>query len=177
MNAAGMNAASSGDLKGEAEAFLIAEAHLLDSGRFEEWLALFAEDGFYWVPAAPGQADPLNHLSIFYEDKSVLAMRVRRLAHPRLYSALPPPRTAHLVGNVTAAHAAEPGIDCEARSTLMVAEYRAGQGGGDGRGDRRLWAGRQLHRLRRTPAGWRIVLKRVDLIDCDAAHGILAVPI
>ena len=167
-----MNAALPGDLKSEAEAFLIAEGRLLDAGRFEEWLALFAEDGFYWIPAAPGQADPLNHLSIFYEDKSVLRMRVRRLSHPRAYSALPQPRTAHLVGSVTAQPSAEPGIDCECRSTLMVAEYRAGQSG-----DRRLWAGQQLHRLRRTPEGWRIVLKRVDLIDSDAAHGILAIPI
>lgn len=157
------------DLKAEAEAFLIEEARLLDAGRFDEWLALFAEDGFYWVPAAPGQADPLNHLSIFYEDKSVLAMRIRRLSHPRAFSALPAPRTAHIVGNVTAGRPADSGIDCECRSTVMVAEHRGG--------DRRLWAGQQTHRLRRTEAGLRIVLKRVDLIDCDAAHGILSVPI
>ena len=172
MNAAGMDAAWMRDLKSEAEAFLIAEGRLLDAARYEEWLALFAEDGFYWIPAAPGQADPLNHLSIFYEDKSVLRMRVRRLAHPRAYSALPAPRTAHLVGSVAAAPSSDPGVDCECRSTLMVAEYRAGQSA-----ERRLWAGQQLHRLRRTSQGWRIVLKRVDLIDCDAAHGILAVPI
>jgi len=168
-----MNAAVDADLKAEAEAFLIEEARLLDAGRFEEWLALFAEDGFYWVPAAPGQNDPFNHLSIFYEDKSVLTMRIRRLAHPRAYSALPAPRTAHLIGSVTAAPPATPDSDCWFRSTVMVAEYRPGQGGGD----RRLWAGQQTHRLRRTPEGWRIVLKRVDLIDCDAAHGILSVPI
>jgi benzoate/toluate 1,2-dioxygenase beta subunit len=172
MNAAGMNDSPDSGLRSEAEAFLIEEGRLLDAGRYEEWLALFAEDGFYWIPAAPGQADPLNHLSIFYEDKSVLRMRVRRLSHPRVYSALPAPRTAHLVGSVTARRAAEPGVDCECRSALMVAEHRAGQSG-----DRRLWAGQQLHRLRRTPEGWRIVLKRVDLIDCDAAHGILSVPI
>lgn len=157
------------DLKGEAEAFLIEEARLLDAGRFDEWLALFADDGFYWVPATPGQADPLTHLSIFYEDKSVLAMRIRRLAHPRAYAALPAPRTAHLLGSITVAPGVDPGIDGEVRSTVMMAEYRAG--------DRRLWAGQQLHRVRRTPEGLRIVLKRVDLIDCDAAHGALSVPI
>jgi benzoate/toluate 1,2-dioxygenase beta subunit len=155
-----------------AVAFLVAEARLLDAGQFEEWLALFVEDGFYWIPAAPGQSDPLNHLSIFYEDKSVLAMRVRRLGHPRVYSAQPATRTAHLIGNVTAARGGESGIDCEVRSTMMVAEYRSGQ-----TADRRLWAGQQTHKLRRTAEGWRIVLKRVDLIDCDAAHGILSVPI
>jgi 3-phenylpropionate/cinnamic acid dioxygenase small subunit len=156
-------------LAAEAEAFVIEEARLLDAARFEEWLALFAEDGFYWVPATPGQADPFNHLSIFYEDTSVLAMRIRRLHHPRAYSALPPARTAHLVGSFAVSRPAEDGIACECRSTVMMAEYRAGE--------RRLWAGQQLHRLRRTPEGLRIVLKRVDLIDCDAAHGILSVPI
>jgi benzoate/toluate 1,2-dioxygenase beta subunit len=96
-------------------------------------------------------------------------MRIRRLSHPRAYSALPVPRTAHIVGNVTAGRPADADVDCECRSTLMVAENRGG--------DRRLWAGQQMHRLRRTEAGLRIVLKRVDLIDCDAAHGILSVPI
>jgi benzoate/toluate 1,2-dioxygenase beta subunit len=166
-----MNAAVGDDLRSEAEALLFAEARLLDAGRFEEWLALFADDGFYWLPAAPGQTDPLNHLSIVYEDKSVLRMRIRRLAHPRVYSAQPAPRTTHLVGSVSAARPPEPGIDCECRSTVMVAEYRPG------RDDRRLWAGQQLHRLRRTPEGLRIVLKRIDLIDCDAAQGILSIPI
>ncbi|MGH7004604.1 MAG: aromatic-ring-hydroxylating dioxygenase subunit beta [Alphaproteobacteria bacterium] len=157
------------ELRAEAEAFLVAEARLLDFGRFDEWLALFAEDGFYWVPAVPEHSDPFNHISIFYEDKSVLAMRVRRLSHPRAYSALPMPRTAHLIGSITAEPGTEPGIDCICRSTVMMADYRGG--------DRRLWAGQQTHRLRRTPEGLRIVLKRVDLIDCDGAHGVLSVPI
>jgi len=160
-------------LKAEAEAFLVAEGRLLDGQRFEDWLALFAEDGFYWVPAVPEQSDPFNQISIFYEDKSVLTMRVRRLSHPRAYGALPMTRTAHLVGSITAEPGDEQGIDLVCRSTVMMADYRAG---GD-RADRRVWAGQQIHKLRRTPEGLRIVLKRVDLIDCDAAHGVLAAPI
>jgi benzoate/toluate 1,2-dioxygenase beta subunit len=100
-------------------------------------------------------------------------MRVRRLSHPRAYGALPPARTAHLVGNITAEPGDEAGVDLVCRSTVMMADYRAGGGGAD----RRLWAGQQTHKLRRTPEGLRMALKRVDLIDCDAAHGVLAVPI
>jgi benzoate/toluate 1,2-dioxygenase beta subunit len=163
------NGSADASLKAEAEAFLVEEGRLLDASRFDAWLALFAEDGFYWIPAAPGQTDPFNHISIAYEDKSVLTMRVRRLGHPRAYSAVPPPRTAHLIGSVTAEPGTDAGVDLACRSSLIMAEYRAG--------DRRVWAGQQLHKLRRTPDGLRIVLKRVDLIDCDAAHGILSVPI
>ena len=158
-------------LRAEAEAFAIAEGRLLDAGRFEDWLTLFADDGFYWVPAVPGQTDPFNHISIFYEDKSVLGMRVRRLMHPRAYGALPLTRTSHLIGSLTAERGAEAGVDLVCRSSVMMADYRPGTP------DRRVWAGQQTHKLRRTPEGLKIVLKRVDLIDCDAAHGILSTPI
>ena len=38
----------------EAEDFLYAEGRLLDEGRLEEWLKLFTEDGFYWIPIVNG---------------------------------------------------------------------------------------------------------------------------
>jgi benzoate/toluate 1,2-dioxygenase beta subunit len=149
----------------DAAAFLIHEARLLDAGRYDEWLALFADDGFYWIPARRDQTDPWTHFSILHEDPSVLRMRVRRLAHARIHAADPPPRTAHIVGNVTVADC-RGDADCEARSSLMVAEYRAG--------DCRLWAGQCLHRLRRADGGFRIVLKRIDLIDADAPHEVVS---
>ena len=30
--------------------FIAREAALLDEGQFDDWLALFTEDGHYWVP-------------------------------------------------------------------------------------------------------------------------------
>ena len=45
-------------MKHELEAFVLREARLLDERRFADWLALFAEDGVYWVPTLPGQASP-----------------------------------------------------------------------------------------------------------------------
>ena len=35
------------------ERFLIHEARLLDEARFDEWLALFTADAWYWVPSQP----------------------------------------------------------------------------------------------------------------------------
>ena len=42
-------------MRAELEAFVLAEARLLDERRFAAWLELFAEDGVYWVPSALGQ--------------------------------------------------------------------------------------------------------------------------
>jgi hypothetical protein len=41
----------------------------------------------------------------------------------------------------------------------------------------RVFAGRQRHRLRCDGASFRIVQKRVDLINCDSAFEAMAVPI
>ena len=38
------------------------------------------------------------------------------------------------------------------------------------REEQRTFGGSYRHELARTPAGWRIRRKRVDLINCEAAH-------
>jgi benzoate/toluate 1,2-dioxygenase beta subunit len=62
-----------------------------------------------------------------------------------------------------------PGIDLEVDSSLIVCEWRNAEG--------RWFAGRSLHQLRRVGGNLRIVLKRVDLINCDAPHRALTVPL
>src|SRR5690242_9878110 len=81
----------------ELAKFVRHEARLIDEKRFDEWYALFAEDGHYWVPAAPGQADPLLHNSLAYEDKLLLRLRVERLKSDRAFSLHPAPRSLHVL--------------------------------------------------------------------------------
>ena len=47
----------------EVKEFLISEARLLDERRWEEWLALFAKDGWYWVPIEEKQSNPKTTIS------------------------------------------------------------------------------------------------------------------
>ena len=77
--------------------FVYREARLLDEKRFDEWYELFTEDGFYWVPLAPEQVDPLDHTSLAYEDRLLLKLRIERLKSPRAYSQQPPSRCHHLL--------------------------------------------------------------------------------
>ena len=155
--------------RAELEAFLIHEALLLDQRRFGEWMALFAEDGTYWVPAVPGQQSPLDQASLFYDDRELMRTRVERLEHPRIHVQTPPSRTAHLVGSVVIEAEDAGNGECVVGSTVIMVEYRDEQ--------QRLFAGRQHHRLRREGTSWRIVQKRVDLINCDSAFEAMAVPI
>ena len=151
------------------EEFLGHEARLLDERRFRDWMELFAEDGTYWVPAVPDQAGPFDQASLFYDDRDLMRTRVERLEHPRIHVQTPPSRTAHLVGNVIVEEADAAKGEVLVGSTVIMVEYRDDA--------QRVFAGRQRHRLRREGASFRIVQKRVDLINCDSAFEPMAVPI
>ncbi len=155
--------------RSELEEFLIQEGRLLDERRFREWMGLFSDDGTYWVPAAPNQESPFDQASLFYDDRDLMRTRIERLEHPRIHVQTPPSRTAHLVGNTRIEEVDEARNECVLGSTVIMVEYRDEQ--------QRIFAGLQRHRLRREGDAWRIVQKRVDLINCDSAFEAMAVPI
>ncbi len=150
----------------EIEEFLFYEARLLDDREFGKWADLFAEDGVYWVPMREGQQDPLTEHSIFHDDKALLDVRVRRLMHPETYAQIPPSRTRHVIGNVELDDKTDDAL--RVRSNLVMFEYRQDA--------QRVFGAEVRHHLRRADDGFRIVLKRVDLVNCDAVHGYMSVP-
>ena len=151
---------------GDCEEFLLHEARLLDEAKFDDWLALFTPDAWYWVPSEPDQPDPQHTVSLIYDDRLLLETRVRRLASPRIYSQEPRSRTSRIVANLTLE---ESGPDhALVRSKFMMIEFR--------RNEQRLFGGTCFHRLVRLEGALRIRLKRVDLLNCDAPLDGLVVP-
>src|SRR5262245_9831062 len=152
----------------ECEQFLVHEARLLDEGRFDEWLALFTVDAWYWVPSQPQQTSPHETVSLIYDDRRLLETRVRRLASPRIYSQEPRSRTSRIIANVTVEERSEDVSACTVRSKFMLLEYR--------REAQTTYGGTAHHRLIATQAGIRIAWKRVDLLNCDAVLDGIVVP-
>ncbi len=137
--------------------FVIREARLLDEKRFDEWYELFAEDGHYWVPASPNQPDPLNHNSLAYEDKLLLKLRIERLKQPTAYSQKPASRCHHLLQT--------PEIEKSIKDEFLIrTNFIYTETKGD---DSQRYAAVAWHTLVGEPL--RIRLKRVDLLNCDAA--------
>jgi benzoate/toluate 1,2-dioxygenase beta subunit len=95
--------------------------------------------------------------------------RIDRLEHPRIHIQTPPSRTAHLVGNTLIEEIDAAKGEVVVSSTVMMVEYRDDS--------QRTFAGRQFHRLRHADDDYKIVLKRVNLINCDSAFDAMAVPI
>jgi 3-phenylpropionate/cinnamic acid dioxygenase small subunit len=139
------------------EEFLYHEARLLDTGRLEEWLALFTDDATYWVPLERDQKDPYETSSIIHDDRTLLELRVKQARHPRAHARQPLARTVHQVGNIVVAE--ENRSELKVNSTLQLVEFRNEK--------QRLYAALVEHRLRKANGAFRIAHKRVDLVSSE----------
>ena len=137
------------------------EARLIDEKRFDEWYELFTEDAFYWVPLTPGQPDGVNHTSLAYEDKLLLKLRIERLKSPRAYSQQPESRCLHVLQRPDAESMDAAKAEYVTRTAYIYTETR-----GD---DQQVYACTALHTIVVVGDALRIRLKRVNLLNCDAA--------
>ena len=145
----------------EAVRFIYREARLLDEKRFDEWYELFTEDAYYWVPLAPGQTDPLAHNSLAYDDKLLLKLRIERLKLPTAYAQKPASRCHHVMQAPEVEKSDSATGEFVTRTPSIYTETRADES--------QRYAATAWHTLVRTPAGLRIRLKRVDILNADAA--------
>lgn len=141
--------------------FVYQEADLIDTQQLNEWEALFTDDGHYWMPLTHGQTDPILQGSLMYEDKLLLKIRVERFFGKRTFSQQPHTRSHHLLQApriVSRDHAA-------GRYTLRTAFHFVETR----QDDQLLLAAWATHELVVVDGQLRIKLKRVDLVNCDAA--------
>ena len=110
----------------EIQWLLDRETEYLDQGRYREWLELYATECMYWVPAAPGQTDAVDQVSLFYEDRTLMEMRIARLTGGSAHSLELPVRVSHVSGvALLAAVDADTG-DVKVTRRFQVTEYQDG---------------------------------------------------
>src|SRR5260221_10955919 len=122
--------------------FVFTEARLLDEARYDDWLALFAEDAHYWVPLdGARQEDAQRHASIAYEDRLLLSLRIARLKNPRAYSQQPGSRSQHVLQQPQVERIDHDTNDYRLRTPFVYVEARGE--------DQMLLAGTWRHDLKR----------------------------
>jgi 3-phenylpropionate/cinnamic acid dioxygenase small subunit len=141
--------------------FVVHEARLLDEKRYAEWNALFTDDAMYWVPLVPDQEDGINHTSHLYEDKLLRELRIERLKSARAFSQQPPTRAHHLLQTPTVEV-----FDAAAKRFVVRSEFHYTEAQGD---ELQFFVGTCLHHLMLQDGALRMTLKRVNLLNCDAA--------
>ena len=153
------------DLLREIEQFLFREARLADDGDYDGWEALWTDDGVYWIPANGDDIDPNTQMSIVYDNRSRIALRVRQLKHDKRHSQNPRSRLRRLLANIEILDAGN-GDDVVVGANFLVYESRD-------RGTT-IWGGRTEYRLRRIDGQWRMARKKVMLVDNDRPLSTLA---
>lgn len=140
--------------------FVYREAELLDERRFEQWLAMFADDGCYWIPARAAQTDARLQVSLLLEDKLLLSARIERLTGERTFSQQPPSRGQHVLQRPAVTATDHERREYRLRTRYLYVESRGAE--------QHLFACTASHLLLATAAGLRISEKRVDLLNADA---------
>jgi benzoate/toluate 1,2-dioxygenase beta subunit/2,4,5-trichlorophenoxyacetic acid oxygenase 2 len=150
------------DIQSQAIAarILALEGLYLDRQEWDNWLALYADDVVYWVPAWRNESQLVEDVRrevslIYHSSRAGLDERVLRIRSRKSVTAMPMPRTAHSVSNVLV-HAALAG-SIEGTASWVVHAY-------DPRVARtNVHFGLYEFALRQAGTEWKIVRKKIML--------------
>ena len=146
----------------EVERFYYDEAALLDTHRYDEWLALFSDDARYFMPirrtrmqreldkefTQPGE------MAFFDDNKMLLASRVAKLKTGRSWAEDPPSRTRHLITNIRVVR--DDGQQLEVESNFHVYRTRLNS-------EESSWIGSRRDILRRVAGSFQIAGRKIFL--------------
>ncbi len=145
-------------LRDSCRMLLEKEARLLDQNRLDDWLTLYVPECLYWVPATPHGGDPRTEIAVCFDDRRRIEDRIYRLQNEFAWSQHPVSRTARLISNVSAFSTSDENV-LMLRSTFLTTEFQAG--------DKRTYTGWYGHKIGSEEGEWKILVKQVNLIDCD----------
>lgn len=144
----------------EISQFIFREARLQDDHQYEEWEKLWTDDALYWVPAnGDDTTDPDREMSIIYDNRSRISLRVRQLYTGRRWAQEPRSNLRRTISNVELAVANDGEIRAAANGIIYESHHR---------GDV-VWAARFKYVLRRIDGVLRMVRKTVLLPNNDTA--------
>ena len=155
-------------LQRQIEAFLYHEAELLDERRYEDWLALLADDVRYWMPMRRnvkfGELEREftregQDINWFDEGKETLIRRVRQILTGVHWAEEPLSRLCHMVSNVQLLHVtpsvAEP-AEVTVKCRFLVYRNRVET-------ETDLLVGKRQDVLRRVNGAWQITQRKIIL--------------
>ena len=143
----------------EVSQFIYREARHQDNHEYDAWEALWTDDGVYWIPANGEAGDPDQEMSIIYDNRSRIALRVRQFHTGKRYSQSPRSPLRRVISNVEVLE--NDGTDLVVTANAIVFEAHA-------RGDT-LWGSRNEYKLRREGGVLRMAGKKVVLTNNERA--------
>lgn len=147
------------ELLKRVEQFIYREARLQDDHEYDAWEALWADDAIYWIPANGDDIDPETQMSIVYDNRSRIGVRIRQFYTGKRHTQNPRSRLRRVVSNIEIL-SVENGV-VRAASNAMIFESNL-------RADT-VWATRNEYLLRPEGETFRMSRKKVMLVNNDKA--------
>lgn len=145
------------DLWHEVSQFLYREARLQDTHQYDAWEALWHDEAVYWVPAGGDDTDPEQSMSIIYDNRSRIALRVRQLNTGRRHAQTPRSRLLRTISNIELVAVESDRVTATANAVVHESN-RHGE---------TVWASRNEYLLSRIGGDWRMRRKKVVLVNND----------
>jgi len=151
----------------DIEQFLYREARLADEHDYDGWESLWTDDGIYWIPGGGTSAeDPDTQMSIVYDNRSRIGLRVAQLKSGKRHSQTPPSSVRRMISNVELMGSSDSPAGPDGGDHLVGANFLAVESRERGT---TIWAGRAEYRLRLVDGEPRLAHKKVTLVDRDRA--------
>ena len=139
----------------QIEQFLFLEARLQDTHAYDEWEALWTDDAIYWVPANGHDTDPEKQMSIIYDNRSRIGIRIGQLKTGRRHTQSPRSELARVISNIELVERSGDEVDVRANALIFEDNMRG----------ETMWAARNEYRLRLVDGAFRLVRKKVGLVN------------
>lgn len=137
------------------EQFLFMEARLQDTHAYDDWASLWTDDAIYWIPANGGDTDPEQQMSIVYDNRSRINVRIKQLKTGKRHTQTPRSQLARIIANIELV--SQEGDEFNVRANSFIYEDNL-------RGET-MWAARNDYRLRLVDGQFRLVRKKVVLVN------------
>ena len=137
------------------EQFLYLEARLQDTHAYDEWAALWEDDAIYWIPANGADTDPDKQMSIVYDNRSRINVRINQLKTGKRHTQTPRSELARMISNIELV--SQDGNEFTVRANAFIYEDCL-------RGET-MWAARNEYLLRLVAGQLRLVRKKVVLVN------------
>lgn len=141
----------------EITQFIYREARLQDEHEYDDWEALWTDDAIYWIPANGEGSDPENEMSLVYDNRSRIALRIKQFHTGKRHTQIPRSRLRRLISNIEII--GQEGDDVRVATNAFVYESSH-------RGET-IWPSRNEYRLRRVDGELRMSFKKVVLVNND----------
>lgn len=143
----------------EVSQFIFDEARLQDEHAYDAWEALWTDDAIYWIPANGDDIDPETQMSILYDNRSRIALRIKQFHTGKRHSQTPQSRLRRVVSNVQILGNDSDELRAASNALIFESNLRADT----------VWATRNEYTLRRVDGVLRMARKKVLLVNNDKA--------